>query len=65
MSKVEPGYYFFAYCLNCKGEVIFGEAPSPEDEDFPKSTSIVKTCPHCGLEHTHKPREMGRGIFEE
>ena len=47
MSKVEPGYYFFAYCLNCKGEVIFGEAPSPEDEDFPKSTS-VKTCPHCG-----------------
>ena len=65
MSKVEPGYSFFAYCLNCKGEVVFGEAPSPEDEDFPKSTSIVKTCPHCGIEHTYKPREMGRGIFEE
>ena len=65
MSKAKPGYYFASYCPNCKGEVTLGKAPSPQEEEFPKTRSNLMTCPRCQTEHTYAPGEMVRGIVEE
>ena len=65
MSQATSGYYFFSNCPQCKGEVILGEAPSPAEEEYPKSRSILMTCPHCGAEHTYSPKEMAVGEMVE
>jgi DNA-directed RNA polymerase subunit RPC12/RpoP len=63
MSKAK--YHFFAICANCGKEIVLHEAPSPQQEEHPKSRGSTATCPHCKTTHTYMGREMGRGEIGE
>jgi DNA-directed RNA polymerase subunit RPC12/RpoP len=64
MSKVKPGWYFYVLCIQCRKEIPFKEAPSPEEEESPPKPSVTTTCPHCGARHSYAAAEVDRGLIE-
>ena len=46
---------FFCDLSKLKKELNFAEARSPQEEEFPKFSSMVATHPHCKTEHTYSP----------
>lgn len=65
MAKAKPGWYFFVQCSNCNKDIIFQEAPSPEDEERPMVRGVKVTCPHCQTENTYSAKQVQRGEVEE
>jgi predicted RNA-binding Zn-ribbon protein involved in translation (DUF1610 family) len=54
MKTVEADkWYFVAECGQCGEQIPFAEAPSPDEEPFPKSAGVSVRCAHCGFEGTY------------
>jgi predicted RNA-binding Zn-ribbon protein involved in translation (DUF1610 family) len=65
-EKTKPdGWYFFISCRSCGNDLIFAEAPSPEDEPKPRVRGVKSTCPHCGKAHSYRANEVRRGQAED
>jgi len=62
MEQTKPGaWYFFVQCSNCGKEIIFQEAPPPQQIDTPKVRPLQVVCPHCKTDGKYRAAQVQRG----
>ena len=61
---VEPGYYWFVECSNCRKDIIVREAPSPEEKERPRKRGVRTRCPFCGEQDTYPASTVQRGVVD-
>jgi len=59
------GWYFFVACRKCHGDIIFAEAPSPDDEPKPMARGVKASCPHCQATYSYRGNEVKRGQADD
>jgi ribosomal protein S27E len=65
-ERAEPGgWYFYVVCRQCRKEIIFAKAPSPEEEEQPMVRGVEATCPDCQMRDTYRANEVQRGQVDD
>jgi hypothetical protein len=60
LKQLEPDkFYFTVDCAECKGQIAFAVAPSPEENSNPRQRTVTNLkCPACGYTGTYAPALM-------